>query len=238
MLDPAAIPHQRRSVLVIAPHPDDETLGCGGLIALGRQQSRFFIVFVTDGSASHPRSMKWPRPRLARCREKEAAEALRRLGAGGAHRRFLRLIDAAMPMPDTPAWDVALRNLVTIIVEFQPDVALLPWRRDPHCDHRASWQLAHTALQLAKIYPLTLEYAVWLEELGAPADYPRPEEASRVVYDISEVLPAKQAAIAAHVSQTTPLITDDPNGFRLTPATLARLIRPTETYWWVHDGTN
>jgi LmbE family N-acetylglucosaminyl deacetylase len=238
MLNPAAIPHQRQSVLVIAPHPDDETLGCGGLIALGRQQSRFSIVFVTDGSASHPRSIEWPRSRLARCREKEAAEALRRLGAEDASQRFLGLIDAAMPEPDTPAWDVALRSLVTIIVEFQPDVALLPWRRDPHCDHRASWQLANSALHLARIHPLTLEYAIWLDEFGAPEDYPRPEEASRVVYDISGVLSAKQAAIAAHASQTTPLITDDPNGFRLTPATLDRLIRPTETYWWVHDAKN
>lgn len=238
MLDPTNIPDQRRNVLVIAPHPDDETLGCGGLIALGRQQHQFFVVFVTDGSASHPSSKEWSRARLARRREKEAAEALYRLGAKDAARRFLRLTDAAMPQPETLEWDAALRELAAITANFKPDVALLPWRRDPHCDHRSSWQLASAALRLSRIHPLVLEYAIWLEEYGAPEDWPRKDEASLVRYDISSVLAAKQAAVAAHVSQTTTLIRDDPAGFRLTPLTLARLVGTTEAYWLVHETTD
>lgn len=235
----ATIPTLGRKVLVIAPHPDDETLGCGGVIALlAHQRSEFYIVFVTDGGASHPRSIAWPRQRLTRRREAEATEALRRLGATHASRRFLRLSDAAMPEPNSAEWDAALSELAGIIKNFQPDLALLPWRRDPHCDHRNSWQLTHAALRRIGARPVVLEYAIWLDELGTPEDQPRPEEACRVAYDISNVLIAKRAAIAAHVSQTTSLINDDPTGFRLTPATLARLVRSTETFWWAHHATD
>src|ERR1700722_6232549 len=66
-----------RKVLVVAPHPDDETLGCGGLISLLAQKDRvFYIVFVTDGSASHRNSSAWPAGRLATQREREASNAL------------------------------------------------------------------------------------------------------------------------------------------------------------------
>jgi LmbE family N-acetylglucosaminyl deacetylase len=236
---PTTIPNQSCKVLAIVPHPDDETLGCGGLIAmLARQQSQFYFVFVTDGGASHPPSVAWPSRRLARRRKAEAIEALHRLGVGDASRRFLKLADAAMPEPHSVEWNAAVSELVDIVKKFQPDLALLPWRRDPHCDHRNSWQLAQTAFQRACTRPVVLEYAIWLDEFGTPEDQPRPEEALRVVYDVSSVLAAKQAAIAAHVSQTTSLIDDDPIGFRLTPETLARLVRPTETFWWARDATD
>jgi LmbE family N-acetylglucosaminyl deacetylase len=76
-----------------------------------------------------------------------------------------------------------------------------------------------------------LEYAIWLDELGLPDDYPRREEAEAISFDVSGVLSRKRAAIAAHATQTTSLIDDDPTGFRLTPATIARLTQPTETFW-------
>ena len=65
------------NVLVIAPHPDDESLGCGGLLSMLAAAGRsLHIVFVTDGGASHPHSRTWSRSRLALQREQEAAEAL------------------------------------------------------------------------------------------------------------------------------------------------------------------
>ena len=92
-----------RKVLVVAPHPDDETLGCGGLISLLAQNgSAFYIVFVTDGSASHRNSRAWPPARLAAQREQEARNALACLGIPNAALLFLRLPDANMPAPGTP----------------------------------------------------------------------------------------------------------------------------------------
>jgi len=73
------VPPGARAV-VVAPHPDDEVLGTGGLLAhlsaLGR---KVLIVAVTDGTASHPDSPAWPVERLAAVRPQETREALRNL---------------------------------------------------------------------------------------------------------------------------------------------------------------
>ena len=81
-LDLSSLPFTHaRKILVVAPHPDDETLGCGGLVSLLAQNgSAFYIVFVTDGSASHRNSTAWPTARLAAQREQEARNALVCLG--------------------------------------------------------------------------------------------------------------------------------------------------------------
>ena len=127
--------------------------------------------------------------------------------------------------------NAALAKLCRILEALRPDLVLLPWRRDPHRDHRDSWLLAMDAIADSGLKPMTLEYAVWLEELGAPDDFPADEEAERIVFDITAVLAKKRAAIAAHVTQTTGLIADDPTGFQLTAETIARLTGPFETYW-------
>jgi LmbE family N-acetylglucosaminyl deacetylase len=222
---------QMRRILIVAPHPDDETLGCGGLISLASETgSEFYIVFVTDGAGSHRNSLAWPPARLAAQREKEASLALACLGIASAQRHFLRLPDANMPAPGTPTWQRAVEVLREILESFSPDLVILPWRRDPHCDHRASWVLAQHALDQTDLSPEVLEYAIWLEELGSPEDRPSADEAELVGFYVGDVLANKRAAVAAHLSQTTDLIADDPTGFRLTPKTIARLTQPTEIY--------
>jgi LmbE family N-acetylglucosaminyl deacetylase len=231
--------HKCQRVLVVAPHPDDESLGCGGLIAtLAWKATAFRFVFVTDGGASHRHSRSWPRPRLAARRKAEATEALRRLGVGAETPLFLGLADAAMPSAQSADWQSAADRVVALVRTFEPDLALLPWRRDPHCDHRASWALARSAIGCAGCHPLMLEYAIWLEERGGSDDYPRRHEAEAIRFDVSHVLSLKRAAIAAHETQTTALIDDDPDGFFLPPATIARLAQPTENFWWALDAND
>lgn len=230
----ATFPSER--VLVVAPHPDDESLGCGGLIAmLAPTGTAFCFVFVTDGGASHLGSRAWPRERLVARRRDEAVEALRRLTVEDADITFLALPDAAMPARGSPEWDKSVAQVAEIITDFDPALALLPWRRDPHCDHRASWRLTRDSLKLANAHPKIFEYPIWLDEFGKEDDRPHKGEVEPVVFDIAGVLEAKRAAIAAHLTQTTQLIDDDPNGFRLTEAVIERLARPTETYWQTTD---
>jgi LmbE family N-acetylglucosaminyl deacetylase len=222
---------QAQKIMVVAPHPDDESLGCGGLLALSaRAGSSVFIIFVTDGAASHRNSTAWPPARLAACREAEACRALACLGLETAPRLFLRLPDANMPEPGSPVWQSAVTAVSVVSLQFEPNLVILPWRRDPHCDHRASWLLAQHALEESSPRPDFLEYAIWLDELGKPEDHPRSEEAELVHIRIGDVVNNKRAAIAQHLSQTTDLIADDPSGFRLTPQTIARLTQPTEIY--------
>ena len=65
-------------ILIIAPHPDDETLGCGGITALLKARGQAVrIIIVTDGSGA---SIPEPRPDLASVRRKESIQAARVLG--------------------------------------------------------------------------------------------------------------------------------------------------------------
>jgi LmbE family N-acetylglucosaminyl deacetylase len=219
-------------VLVVAPHPDDETLGCGGLIAetIARGGS-VFTLFVTDGGASHPESPAWPRRRLVAERQREAEVALELLGAGDQPRAFLRLRDSDMPKPDTPQWQSLISAIMTILVDFDPELVLLPWRRDPHCDHRDAHELLTAALDLAGTPARRLEYAIWLEELGAPEDFPLPGEIEPIELPIDDHRELKEAAVKAHATQLGNIDEEAPGGFVLGRETLARLIGPVETYF-------
>ncbi|TRO96196.1 PIG-L family deacetylase [Glycocaulis profundi] len=219
-------------VLVVAPHPDDETLGCGGLIAEAVGQGfAVHTVFVTDGAASHPGSLQWSRAKLARRREREAREALRRLGAGEQPRTFLRLPDSGMPDPSDMRHAQAVTRMAGIVRDLSPRLAVLPWRRDPHRDHRGSWRLAMDAIDETGLSPCILEYAVWLDDLGVADDHPRPGEMEPVGLDIGAHAQSKQQAVQAHLSQLGSLITDDPSGFTLPPEMIARLTGRWEAYW-------
>lgn len=219
-------------ILVVAPHPDDESLGCGGLIAGSvRAGQRLHVVFVTDGGASHRRSRSWSRARLASCREEEAQEALRRLGAGDCGRSFLRLPDAAMPAPGSAAYAEARSRLIALLRAFAPRLVILPWRRDPHCDHRDSWSLVMDCLAATRLGPEILEYAIWLDELGGDGDHPCSREMERVSLDVSMHVETKRHAVMAHRSQLGALITDDPAAFVLRDATIDRLTGAREIYW-------
>lgn len=219
-------------VVVIAPHPDDETLGCGGLIAsLVRNGTRVHTIFVTDGSSSHRHSKLWPPHRLALQRQQEAADALSALGAGDQPRSFLSLKDANMPARGEPGYEAALNAIMAILAELRPELVLAPWRRDPHCDHRDAWTLVTDALQRSGQASDLLEYTIWLDELGAPGDFPHPGEVEIVEFSMPDLVALKRRAIMAHSSQLGGLILDDPDGFFLTASTLDRLIKPNEIYW-------
>ena len=221
-----------RRVMVIAPHPDDESLGCGGLIAAlvegGREVQ---VVVVTDGGASHPGSVAWPRRRLAETRRTEALNALGALGLPTTAATFLDLPDADMPDRGSPAWLQAQRRLTDALSALAPDLLLLPWRRDPHRDHRDAWRLAMDAVDATPRRPIVWEYAIWLDELGAAEDQPRPDEVEKMEVNVEPWMERKRQAVLRHHSQMGELIHDDPTGFSLTPETLNRLIRPVERYW-------
>ena len=219
--------------VVLAPHPDDESLGCGGLLAtLAAYGAPAHVVVVTDGTRSHPNSAAYPAGRLRALREAEATAAVAALGLGAP--TFLRHPDCGLPAEGTTAFDAAARALADVL--DGAETVVVPWRRDPHCDHVGTWALAAEACIRLDDPPRWIEYAVWAwpnptigpERTGPAA--PRDDEAEAWRLDIADVLAAKRQAVAAHRSQTTALIDDDPDGFRLTPAMLAQFDRPWELY--------
>ena len=79
--------------LIIAPHPDDEILGCGAVIQRARNAGRFvYVVIVTDGSASSRSSIIQPNE-LAALRREEACEACGILGVEAGNIVFLSFSD-------------------------------------------------------------------------------------------------------------------------------------------------
>jgi LmbE family N-acetylglucosaminyl deacetylase len=215
-------------VLIVAPHPDDETLGCGGAIALLRSHSYpVQVLVVSDGTMSHPRSRKFPTPILRQLREQETIDALKVLGVESSDVRFLRLPDSLIEKHIDSAI-VQVRNYLRSTI---PTTIFLPWRCDPHPDHRATWQLFDQAIQSLSISPRIIEYPIWdwdPEQRGTVAT------TAKVMgwrLDTSAIGEMKQNAIAQYRSQTTNLIDDDPEGFRLTAELLENFAHPWELFF-------
>lgn len=235
-LHPAAFASTLGSAVVVAPHPDDEALGCGGLLALLRQARQpVGAVLVSDGTMSHPNSRQYDALARQTWREAEFKESLGRLGidAGASNVLCLGLPDGAVPAEaSVPGFALALEQLVAFLKRQQPATLLCPWRRDPHPDHRATSRLVRAALARLPRPPRLLEYVVWAWQRALPADLPQPGEATGWQLDVGSVLTQKQHAIAAHRSQLPPgIFTDDPNGFLLAPDMLAHFAQPYEVYF-------
>ncbi len=219
--------------VVLSPHPDDESLGCGGTMALLQQMGiPVQVVMVSDGSQSHPNSQKYPAEKLRDLRESETRAALHQLGLNPEHVTFLRLPDGNVPNdPESMTFQDAVGRLVAELNRHQPQTVLVPWRRDPHRDHRATWQLLQSAMRQLETQPRVLEYPIWLWELGSPDDAPHPDEIRAVQVDITAVRDQKHRAIAAHASQVTQLIDDDPEAFWLRPDLLVYFDGNTELFF-------
>lgn len=214
--------------LVVAPHPDDESLGCGGAIALLRKFEREVRVLVlSDGTLSHPNSAKFPSKKLRELREKEMLDALEILGVSSEQVSFFRYQDRDVPNTNSRNWLEAVEKCRGYLRENQPETILVPWRRDPHPDHRAAYALINAARDSSM---RIVEYPIWLWEIAENADAPQIGEVIAWRLDISRVSEKKQRAIRAHASQTTDLIDDDPHGFRLTDDILANFAESYEVY--------
>jgi LmbE family N-acetylglucosaminyl deacetylase len=209
--------------LVLAPHPDDESLGCGGLIAEACRRGRPpLVAILTDGAASHPGSQIYPPARVAALRELEVRQAVAHLGLPQD-----RLFMLGAPDGKAPHRGIAVASLAARIAVLAKgcDAILTSWRHDPHCDHVSAW---HTACEAAHLTGARVfEYPVWGWTL--PPDHALPNLCWRGWrFDIAQRLGAKRRAIAAHRSQHGAVITDDPDGFILSAKFLSLFDRPFE----------
>lgn len=210
------------TTVVVAPHEDDESLGCGGTIALLRQMNvPVFVVFVSDGSKSHPNSKKFPAEKLRGLREAEALKALQILGVPKENASFMRLKDTAVPNKTSPGFDAAVGQMLEILTSINPKTILVTWEKDNHPDHRSSWQILHQAVLQLKTQPRVLQYLIWIWELGKQADIVQSESVKWFQVNIKPVIQIKKKAVEAHASQISRLIDDDPEGFILSPEILA-----------------
>jgi LmbE family N-acetylglucosaminyl deacetylase len=222
--------------LVVAPHPDDESLGCGGLVALLHDAGvEIHALLVSDGSASHPGSRRFDADARRALRDVEWREALACLGVAATSLHRLGCRDGDVPAAGDPRTAPVIRDLRAVVDAIGPKLVLLPWRRDPHVDHRASHSLVRAALAGRRPAPRCLEYVVWIDERGTAGDWPRPGEALSWTLDIAAARARKRLAVAAHRSQHGKVIVDDPNGFVIAPEMRRRAEGPREHFFEVED---
>lgn len=212
------LPPGARAV-VVAPHPDDEVLSVGGMIAqLARHDTPLQVIAVTDGEASHRDSQEWPTSRLLHERPQESRDALSRLGFahaplrlglpdGGLHALHEMLVERLLELLDTT------------------DVVFTTWRDDGHPDHEATGHAC--ALAAARINARLIEVPVWAWHWAAPGDARLPwRRAGRLPLD-ADAAARKRCAVQAFDSQLRPDATTGA-GPILRATTVARASRPYE----------
>ncbi|MBG6119788.1 MULTISPECIES: PIG-L deacetylase family protein [unclassified Sphingobium] len=194
--------------LVLAPHPDDETLGAGALIAQTAKAGRLAgLVYLTDGSGSHE-TMPGRSGTLVGSRKREAATAFHRL-TGNRNQPPVHLDwqDASPVPPGHPAFDRAARRLTALCRRWQVDALAVTARHEPHCDHEAAAQLAYAVGKRIKGRLVIAEYVVWA--------LPPASSSYRELRTAPMLRGQRRHALAAHRSQLT---ASHGPGFRL-PAT-------------------
>ncbi|MFZ6648014.1 PIG-L deacetylase family protein [Undibacterium sp. TJN25] len=212
-----------RRVVIVAPHPDDEILGCGGLVQLLESaHSPVALVAITDGDASHPDSKVWPAQRLVRERPAETLQALAALDVSPPDIQRLSVPDGQVMKFQLPV-QAALERLLR-----PSDTVLTTWRFDGHPDHEATGKACAAAV--ATVGARLVEIPIWSWHWARPGDMRIPWHRARKLMLNAAVLEKKRAAVACYRSQ---LENDGSTGRPpiLPPSALARLLRPYEIYF-------
>ena len=136
-LDPAALGR----LVVVAAHPDDETLAASGVMQAAHATGAYVeLVVATDGEAAFPAADAACREELRRARRRELRAALHAQGLGDTPVHWLGLPDSALD-------DAELEELLVPLLAGA-DSYLAPWTGDPHPDHAAAGRAAARAAPL------------------------------------------------------------------------------------------
>lgn len=213
-------------VLIVAPHPDDETLGCGGVLARrANEGARVAVVVLTDGRNLF-RLSRWrietdPTPEeVAARRKEETRRAVDVLGGDGGAIRFLDVEDGSLARHVGPVSE----QLAQIIREAAPEEVYVTSEHEEHLDHVAGCAAVRAAMRLAKSRARLLRYVIALRGGLTTASIPEP----KVFVDIAAQMERKRQAVRQFVchlevvakGQTEPLF-----------ATVDDWVRPREVFF-------
>jgi LmbE family N-acetylglucosaminyl deacetylase len=217
------LPDRVRRVVVVAAHPDDETLGAAGLLAIAHRAGLAVeVVLLTDGEGSHPRSPSVSAEALGRRRVSEARAALGALSPR-ARLRTVGLADGGLAGHVDEVVDV----LVDVVGEEGPHTLLVaPWRRDGHTDHDAAGRAA--AVTARRTDATLWEYPVWLWHWCDPVDAPWADLWTLALPE--QTVTDKVRAIALHRTQVEPLSRAPGDEVMLHADFVAHFARPYEAY--------
>ena len=171
------------NIVVIAPHPDDESIGCGGALCCHADaQDRVTVVFLTSGELGLKhlsREAAW------QIREAEAKAAGKILAIAEMH--FLRQPDWTLADAIGPTATAVAK----ILARERPQLIYVPHPREWHPDHKAAVEILKQSLAICGVsVPEIRGYEVWT-----------PLSEHSVAIDITAVMPRKIEAIRCHASQ-------------------------------------
>jgi LmbE family N-acetylglucosaminyl deacetylase len=223
-----------RSAVVFSPHPDDETLGCGGTIIRKRRMGAdVTIVFVTDGSRSHRYLIS--EEELKSIRAKEALAASRLLGVSENNLIFLEFKNGKLDEDQ----ELVTSKVTNILMDREPEEVFIPYYKDSLSwseDHLTTNRIVMSALQIYGKRVVIYEYPIgfwhywpwgfwhrlsWAmrrstRKMGETLNVLKESFLSglsmltdfRCSVNIEEVLEIKRAALEQYESQMTRLIPD------------------------------
>ncbi|CAD7735436.1 1D-myo-inositol 2-acetamido-2-deoxy-alpha-D-glucopyranoside deacetylase [Xanthomonas hydrangeae] len=189
-------------LVVVAPHPDDEVLGCGGLIAAARAAGvSVLIIALTDGELAYPDEPGWAPHVLGPARRLELDAAVRHLGLLPGALIHLALGDGALA-----ACEARIADVVGGLLDAN-DTVLVTWQRDGHPDHEAASRATRAACDTrgARL----LQYPVWAWHWSQPDDGVFTDEHATRFELSPTVMEAKRQAIqcfATQIGQCTPAV--------------------------------
>lgn len=213
--------------VVLAPHPDDETFGAGGMIAsLLERGSETVVVCATDGEASHPNSTAVTPDELRARRTAESAAALGHLaGEAGGRIDVVRL---HLPDGGLDGEEEAIADRLGELLK-PGDWCLSTWDGDAHPDHEAAGRAARTASSSAGARLLT--FPIWAWHWARPGDPRLPFARGRRLPLGPSARSRKRRAISCFESQLAPIGPAPADAAIVPPADLAHFERPFEVFF-------
>lgn len=180
-----------KKILVLSPHPDDEAIGCGGVISKHvAAGDRVHTIFLTSGERG---GHGMPPDQTRVTREAEARAAAEILGYGTPE--FWRV-----PNGKLRAAGRLVGQLAQTIREFSPDMVYVPHDKEQHPEHRAAARLVRKCMQEGAFpkTPIVLMYEVWT-----------PLQKMDHIVDITPYITIKKKAIQAHQCQCAVMAFDE-----------------------------
>lgn len=191
------------TILIVAPHMDDEALACGGLIASLPQKERIHVVYATDGMRSPSPILAGDEisPDLGSVRMRESVQAMSLLGMEEQNLHFLCLPEAELKKNMAALRD----SLRKTIRDTCPEFIFVPFRYDRHSDHLAINHVIASDLREGIFHGKLVEYFVYyrwrLMPKGDIRKYIKPQFLYRL--DIAGVAAQKRRSLNCFTSQTT-----------------------------------
>lgn len=223
-----------QSALVVAPHPDDEVFGAGGLIAAKRALGASVkVVYLTGGGASHRNCCQVSANQVIAHRQALSIRAAARLGLVQSDCLFLGLPDGSLPNRVQAGFSTAVSRLADIFASVSPDEIYCTHPMDVWPDHVAASAIARAAAYAAAPGALVFEYLVWAPlSLSSRALLSLPwKRATRL--QIGPWAELKSASIQTYLSSAAPC--GRPWVGELPPDFLRLFCRSSETFFPAAD---